>query len=95
MGYLAMLEKVHKNGETGGRKSKDEQEKVNKEFVKTYPRGCHKRKSISTTDDASPPPSPPPAPTPAPTDAPMPPKAKMPKKEDTIKAFYQTCVSSV
>ena len=33
------------NGDTGGRKSKDEQEKVNKEFFKAYPRGCHKRKS--------------------------------------------------
>ena len=65
-GYMKMFEKVRKNGDTGGRKSKDEQEEVNKKFVETYPRGCHKRKCcpISTTDVA-------------PTNAAMPPKAKI------------------
>ena len=48
--YVKLFEKVRENGETGGRKSDKEQQEVNKEFVKAYPKGCHKRKSISTTE---------------------------------------------
>ena len=84
-GYAKTFEKVRKNGDTGGRKSKEEQEEVNKEFVKTYPRGCHKRKSISTTDEAPTPmttPTPDDEPTP-PQEAPMAAKTKMPNEVKT------------
>ena len=82
-GYAKMFEKVRENGETGGRKSKEEQKEVNKEFVKAYPRGDHTRKSISTTNDAPTPDDQPKeegAPTPMTTPTPM--KTKQSKKEE-------------
>ena len=85
LAYAKMFEKVRRNGELGGRKSKEEQEEVNKEYVKAYPRGDHKRKSISTTDDAPTPmttATPDDEPTP-PQEAPMAAKTKMPNEVKT------------
>ena len=46
--YEKTFVKVHEHGDTGGRKSDKEQQKVNEEFVKTNPKGCHKKNSIFT-----------------------------------------------
>ena len=70
LAYAKMFEKVRENGAKGGRKSKEEQKEVNKEFVRAYPRGDHRRKSITTaTPDDEPTP---------PQEAPMAAKTKMP-----------------
>ena len=53
-GYDATFVKVHENGDTGGRKSDKEQQKVNEEFVKTNPKSCHKRRPRTTTTTSSP-----------------------------------------
>ena len=45
-GYDATFVRVHENGDTGGRKRDKEQQKVNEEFVKANPKGCHKKNSI-------------------------------------------------
>ena len=47
-GYGETFVKVLQHGGTCGQQSEEDQHKVNEEFVKANPEGCHKRKSIFT-----------------------------------------------